>query len=85
MNQHAKPVIRPAAPGNANHGVALPVPRATITAQTSSAALANNNTNAFQTSPTRLINPPNSVRRCHATMPTKPHTPTSSAAPLKSP
>ncbi len=83
MNQHATPVSRSAAPGNANDGVAQPVPRATMMLQTSAAARANKITNAVQPSPAHLSNPPASVRCCHATMRTR--TPTDAGGPLKSP
>jgi hypothetical protein len=85
MNQQATPVIRSAAPGNANHGVARPAPRAVRMLRISATALANTTTNAFQPAPTQLIDPPAAVRRCHATMPTLPLTLTASRGLLKSP
>jgi len=85
MNQHATPLIRSVAPGNANHGVARHAPRATMMPRISASALANNTTHAVQPAPTQIIDPPASVRRCHATMPTLPHTLTPSRRLLKSP
>jgi hypothetical protein len=85
MNPQAMPLIRSVAPGNANHGVALPVPRATMMLRISATALANNTTNAVQPPPSQLRNPPASVRCRHATRPTLPNTRTSSRGLLKSP
>jgi len=85
MNQQATTVSRSSAPGNANHGVALPVPRATMKRRISAAALVNKTTNAFQPSPTYLSNTYASVRCRHASIPTLPRTRTASGGPLKSP
>ena len=85
MNQHATTLIRSAAPANANHGVALPVPHATMLRRISATAPADNTTDAFQPSQSQLRNPPASVRHCHATMSTLPRTLKSSRGLLKSP
>jgi hypothetical protein len=85
MNQHPTTLIRSAAPGNANHGVALPVPRATMLLWINATVPTKKTTNAFQPSPSQLRNPPASVRRCNVTISTRTHTLTASRGPLKSP
>ena len=85
MNPQATPVIQSVAPGNANHGVAQPVPAAATRVPISATALANKTINAVQPSPTHLSNPSASVRYRNTTMQTLPNTLTASRGLLKSP